>query len=289
MSTRAKLQIIKSERDKIPKHFVQTILVRLAKTQQLVGSSFEIRKNGQLFYSLNFGRGGGRGLLVPLKRGVVVVFVKHGLLRVSFFCGNAMQSNRVKKVKNSCMVCISFELNSEHDFKVISPPFPSLFWAFPLSLTLLFLEWILATWWQKKSLVHHCKDFNFWQDYLNMIYFERKFQTCICIIIYCNIFLIQIWIFSTFKPNILKYYRNISNLAIIQTIEFGSYYRVCTQGINVFVELYIQHFTALKYSSYLSNYYFSNLWCCINCKHLKRDLSFDGNMFLELIQKVKIC
>jgi hypothetical protein len=37
------------------------------------------------------------------------VFVKHGLLTVSFFCGNAMQSNRVKNVKKFMHgVCISF-------------------------------------------------------------------------------------------------------------------------------------------------------------------------------------
>jgi hypothetical protein len=97
----------KNELDKIPEHFVQAILVRLAKTQQFVESSLKYEKSTTFLFPQFWE--GGKGLLVPLRRGVVV-FVKHGLLRVSFFCGNAMQSNRVKKVKNSCMVCI-YHLN----------------------------------------------------------------------------------------------------------------------------------------------------------------------------------
>jgi len=70
----------KSELDKIPEHFMQAILVRLAKTQKFVESSLKYEEPDIFSIpSILGGREGGRGLLVPLRRGVVV-FVKHGLL-----------------------------------------------------------------------------------------------------------------------------------------------------------------------------------------------------------------
>ncbi len=139
MSTRQNFQIRKVNLTKYPSTLCRLFWLDLQRPNNLLGQVWNTKKKSDNFSiaSILGGREGGRGLLVPLKRGVVVVvvFVKHGLLRASFFCGNAMQSNRVKKVKNSCMVCIKiFWIELWAWFQSLLPPFHSLFWAFPLSL-----------------------------------------------------------------------------------------------------------------------------------------------------------
>ncbi len=139
MSTRAKLRIIKSELDKIPEHFVQTILVRLAKTQQLVGSSFEIRKNGQLFYSLNFGREGGRegGGFWSLWRGELLLCLWN-MACLEFHSFVEMQCSQIEwrrsKIHAWCAYHLSWTLSmiSKSSPPPPSPPYfhwPFCFWS----------------------------------------------------------------------------------------------------------------------------------------------------------------
>jgi hypothetical protein len=106
-------------------------------TQQLVGSSLKHEKTTTFLFPQFWE---GEGAFGPFEGGELLCLWNMACLEFSFFCGNEVQCSQIEWRRSKIHAWCEYHLNwTLSIISKSSPPFPSSFWGFPLSLTLFFV------------------------------------------------------------------------------------------------------------------------------------------------------